>query len=210
MITSERIRHSAPARRLRRDVRRQRGGDDQRALSMSAMGDMPMPGGWTLSMAWMPMCGQSWSGCAASFLGMWAVMMAAMMLPSLVPMLARYRDAVGATREPRLAETRLGWLTALVDAGYFVVWTVLGIAVFAVGAASASLVMQWPALARAVPAVGAASDPDRRRSAVHGVEAASSGLLPAGALSAVCRRTPPRRCATACASACTASPPAPA
>ncbi|MGO8921017.1 MAG: hypothetical protein ACLQJR_34425 [Stellaceae bacterium] len=24
--------------------------------SMSAMGEMPMPGGWTMSMAWMPMC----------------------------------------------------------------------------------------------------------------------------------------------------------
>src|SRR5450755_4682512 len=45
------------------------------AVSMSAMGDMPMPGGWTLSAAWMPMCGQSWPGAAASFLGMWVVMM---------------------------------------------------------------------------------------------------------------------------------------
>lgn len=25
--------------------------------SMSAMGEMPMPGGWTMSMAWMPMPG---------------------------------------------------------------------------------------------------------------------------------------------------------
>jgi predicted metal-binding membrane protein len=32
---------------------------------------------------------------AASFLGMWVVMMVAMMLPSLVPMLWRYRQAVG-------------------------------------------------------------------------------------------------------------------
>jgi len=120
------------------------------AVSMSATGDMPMPGGWTLSMVWMPMCGQSWSGCAASFLEMWAVMMAAMMLPSLVPMLLRYRDAVGAT-----GAMRLGWLTALVGAGYFLVWTVLGSAVFAAGAASASVALQWPALARTVPALGA-------------------------------------------------------
>ncbi len=106
------------------------------------------------------MCGQSWSGCAASFLGMWVVMMAAMMLPSLVPMLARYREAVGAAGEtrlqrPALQSRALGWLTALVGAGYFLVWTVLGIAVFAVGAAWASLVMQWPALARAAPGLGA-------------------------------------------------------
>jgi predicted metal-binding membrane protein len=50
--------------------------------SMSAMGEMPMPGGWTVSMAWMRMPGQTWPGAAASFLGMWVVMMVAMMLPS--------------------------------------------------------------------------------------------------------------------------------
>jgi len=50
--------------------------------SMSAMGEMPMPGGWTMSMAWMPMCGQTWPGATASFLDMWVVMMVAMMLPS--------------------------------------------------------------------------------------------------------------------------------
>ena len=58
--------------------------------SMSAMGGMPMPGGWTMSMAWMRMPGQTWPGAAASFLGMWVVMMMAMMLPSLVAMLRRY------------------------------------------------------------------------------------------------------------------------
>jgi predicted metal-binding membrane protein len=50
---------------------------------------------------------------------MWVVMMVAMMLPSLVPMLWRYRQAVG-----RTGETRLGRLTALVGVGYFFVWTV--------------------------------------------------------------------------------------
>src|SRR5580704_1579186 len=78
---------------------------------MSAMGEMPMPGDWTMSMAWMLMPGQTWLEAAASFLGMWIVMMVAMMLPSLVPMLWRYRKAVG-----RSGETRLGWLTALVGA----------------------------------------------------------------------------------------------
>jgi predicted metal-binding membrane protein len=51
------------------------------------MGEMSMPGGWTMSMAWTLMPGQTWPGAAASFLGMWTVMMVAMMLPSLVPML---------------------------------------------------------------------------------------------------------------------------
>jgi predicted metal-binding membrane protein len=120
--------------------------------SMSAMGDMPMPGGWTMSMAWMRMPGQTWLGAAASFLGMWVVMMVAMMLPSLVPMLWRYRQAIG-----RAGETRLGRLTALVGLGYFLVWTVFGIAAFPLGAALAAVEMQQPALARAVPlAVGVA------------------------------------------------------
>ena len=118
--------------------------------SMSAMG-MPMPGGWTMSMAWMRMPGQTWPGAAASFLGMWVVMMVAMMLPSLVPMLWRYRQAVGRTGEPRLAR-----LTALVGTGYFSVWTVFGMAAFPLGVALAAVEMQQPVLARAIPiAVGA-------------------------------------------------------
>jgi predicted metal-binding membrane protein len=118
--------------------------------SMSAMGGMPMPGGWTMSMAWMRMPGQRWPGAAASFLGMWVVMMVAMMLPSLIPMLWRYRQAVD-----RTGETRLGRLTALVGVGYFFVWTVVGMAAFPVGIALAAVTMQQPGLARAVPvAVG--------------------------------------------------------
>src|SRR5579859_6921158 len=65
--------------------------------SMSAMDGMPMSGGWTMSMAWMRMPGQTWPGAAASFLGMWVVMMVAMMLPSLMPTLWRYRQAIGRT-----------------------------------------------------------------------------------------------------------------
>jgi predicted metal-binding membrane protein len=114
--------------------------------SMSAMGGMPMPGGWTMSMAWMRMPGQTWLGAAASFLGMWVAMMVAMMLPSLTPMLWRYRQAVGSA-----GEARLGPLTALVAVGYFVVWSVAGMAAYALGVALASLEMQQPALARAVP-----------------------------------------------------------
>ncbi|MGO9627329.1 MAG: DUF2182 domain-containing protein [Steroidobacteraceae bacterium] len=118
--------------------------------SMSAMGEMLMPGGWTMSMAWMRMPGETWLSTATSFLGMWIVMMMAMMLPSLVPMLRRYRLAVD-----RTSETRLGRLTALVGVGYFFVWTVFGMAAFPLGVALAAVAMQLPALARAVPiAVG--------------------------------------------------------
>jgi predicted metal-binding membrane protein len=118
--------------------------------SMSAMGGMPMPGGWTMSMTWMRMPGQTWPGAASSFLAMWIVMMVAMMLPALLPVLRRYRESVGAaSRTP-------GRLTALVGAGYFIIWTAFGAAVYPVGAALAALAMQQPALSRAVPtAIGA-------------------------------------------------------
>ncbi len=116
------------------------------SASMSAMGEMPMSGGWTMSMEWMRMPGQTWPGAAVSFLCMWVVMMVVMMLPFLVPMLWRYRQAVG-----RTGETRLGWLTALVGVGYFFVWTVFGMAAFPLGVAVAAIEMQQPALARAVP-----------------------------------------------------------
>ena len=117
-----------------------------RCASMSAMGGMPMPGGWTMSMTWMRAPGQTWPGAAASFLGMWVVMMAAMMLPSLTPMLWRYRRAVDGT-----GRTRLGWLTAVAGAGYFCVWTALGMAAFPLGAGLAAAAMELPVLARAVP-----------------------------------------------------------
>jgi Predicted metal-binding integral membrane protein (DUF2182) len=74
--------------------------------SMSAMGEMPMPGGWSMSMTWMLMPGQTWLDTAASFLGMWVVMMVAMMLPSSVPMLWRYPPSrrLGKRGAPRLAD----------------------------------------------------------------------------------------------------------
>jgi predicted metal-binding membrane protein len=107
---------------------------------------IPMPGDWTMSMAWIRMCGQTWCGAAAWFLGMWVVMMMAMMLPSLVPMLWRYRQAVG-----RTGETPLGLLTALVGVGYFSVWTVFGLAAFPLGAGLAAAETRLPAMARAAP-----------------------------------------------------------
>ncbi len=114
--------------------------------TMTAMGEMPMPGGWTMSMAWMRMPGRTWPGAAASFLGTWDVMMVAMMLPSLVPMLRRYRLAVTGA-----GHARLGVLTAVVGAGYFLVWTAIGMAAFPLGAALAAIEMRQPGLARTVP-----------------------------------------------------------
>jgi predicted metal-binding membrane protein len=149
--------------------------------SMSAMGEVPMPGGWTMSMTWMLMCGQTWLGAATSFLCMWVLMMVAMMLPSLAATLWRYRQALG-----HAGSTRLGIPIALAGAGYFFVWTVFGMAVFAPGVALAALEIRWPMLARAVPC------------------AAVLVVLAAGALQftgwkarqlACCRAAPDRDCA---------------
>ena len=114
--------------------------------SMSAMAGMPMPGDWTMSMAWMRMPGQTWLSAAASFLGMWLVMTVAMMLPSLAPVLTRYRQSVQGR-----ADARPGRLTARVGVAYFLVWTVFGAVMFPLGVALAALEMEQPALARLVP-----------------------------------------------------------
>lgn len=114
--------------------------------SMPDMGEMPMPGGWKMSMVWMRMPGETWPAAAASFLGMWIAMMMAMMLPSLVPMLRRYREAVCG-----IGEAHLGRLTAIAGVSYFSVWTALGMAIFLLGAALAEIEMQHRAPARAVP-----------------------------------------------------------
>ncbi len=112
------------------------------------MGEMAMPGGWTMSMMWMRMPGQTWAGAAAMFIGMWVVMMMAMMLPALVPMLWRYRTAVGG-----VGAAWLGQLTLIVSVGYFIVWTAFGMAVFPLGVALASITMHQEMVARVVPAV---------------------------------------------------------
>ena len=109
-------------------------------LCRSMSGDMPMPGGWTMSMAWMRMPAQSWLVAAAMFMLMWVVMMVAMMLPSLAPIL-RHR------RERR-------WLVA---AAYFLVWTIFGAAAYAIGMALAAAEMRAQGFARVVPAATAAA-----------------------------------------------------
>jgi predicted metal-binding membrane protein len=109
--------------------------------SMSAHGGMPMPGGWTMSMAWMRMPNQTWPAAAATFLGMWTVMMVAMMLPSLVPTLWRYHQVAG--RRP----------TVLVAFGYFAAWASFGAVVFPFGVAVAALTMRDHALSLYVPVV---------------------------------------------------------
>jgi len=109
-------------------------------LCRSMSGGMAMPGGWTMSMAWMRMPGQSWLGAAMMFMLMWVTMMVAMMLPSLAPILRRRRGR--------------RWLVA---AAYFFVWTLFGIAAYAVGIVLAAAEMRVQVLARAVPAAAASA-----------------------------------------------------
>jgi predicted metal-binding membrane protein len=114
--------------------------------SMAAMPGMEMPGGWTMSMAWMRMPGQSWPGAAGAFVGMWAVMMVAMMLPVLAPRLARYREALTSIEAARRRR-----MTGLVALAYFAVWTLLGVLVYPAGLAFAEVLMRSPGLSSAVP-----------------------------------------------------------
>ncbi len=95
---------------------------------MSTMGGMPMP--------WMRMPGQSWPDVVTSFMSMWSVMMVAMMMPSLMPILRRYRNSVRSV-EPM----RSGRYTLLFCAAYFSVWVLLGCIVFLLGAAVTTLVL---------------------------------------------------------------------
>lgn len=109
-------------------------------------GGMVMPGGWTMSMMWMKMPAQTWASSATSFLGVWTLMMLAMMLPSLAPMLLGYRRCIRATNR-----RRLGVLTGVCGAAYFFVWAAFGAVAYALGVILAQAEMHWPALARAVP-----------------------------------------------------------
>jgi len=97
-------------------------------------------------MAWMRMSEQTWLGAAASFMGMWVVMMAAMMLPSLVPMLSNYRRSLRSQDDIRLEE-----LTALAGVGYFCVWALFGAVAYPLGVVLAAAEMRWSGLARCVP-----------------------------------------------------------
>jgi predicted metal-binding membrane protein len=114
--------------------------------SMSAMPGMPMPGGWTMSTTWMRMPGATWVAAGTSFLEMWVVMMVAMMLPALTPALCRYRHAFS-----RIDSRSRDRLTAIAGAGYFVVWTVVGVVVYPVGSLLATMAMDRPDVARLVP-----------------------------------------------------------
>jgi predicted metal-binding membrane protein len=114
--------------------------------SRSMAGSMAMPGGWTMSTAWMRMPRQTWFTAALNFAGMWVVMMIAMMLPSLAVTLLQYRRSIrgGGT-------THLNCVTLIATGGYFFVWAVFGILVYPLGVSLSTAEMTWPNFTRVVP-----------------------------------------------------------
>lgn len=107
------------------------------AMCRAMQGGMAMPGGWTMSMAWMPMPGQGQVAAAAMFLAMWLAMMVAMMLPSAAPAFLRLPGGPA-------------WAAAC---GYFAVWLLVGAVVYPLGRAWAAAAIAWPDLSRAAPAL---------------------------------------------------------
>src|SRR5262249_29372380 len=76
-------------------------------------------------------------GALGWFLGVWAVMMAAMMLPSLAPTVALYS---------RMTRSRSAGLPLIFTAGYLLVWSAAGLVAFAVAAAGRGIlgdVLAW-------------------------------------------------------------------
>jgi len=115
---------------------------------VSMSGGMRMPGGWSMSMAWMRMPGQNWPQAAAMFMTMWLAMMVAMMSPSLIPILRRYRRVLR-THERASPSVSLGFLIG----GYYAVYLILGAAAYPAGVALASAAMRFSAISQAIPLV---------------------------------------------------------
>jgi predicted metal-binding membrane protein len=99
--------------------------------------EMEMPGGWKMSMMWMRMPGQTWAESATSFQLMWLAMMLAMMLPSALPMF--------------LNTQRTPLSLSVMAAGYFAVWLLAGVGIYALGVAFATAAMRWEIFSHAVP-----------------------------------------------------------
>jgi len=114
--------------------------------SRSMSGGMRMPGGWDMSMMWMPMPGQSVAGSTGIFLLMWLAMMIAMMLPSSWPMLELYRKVAVSSGQKYPAAA-----TAMVGMGYFAVWLGFGAMVFGVGFAASTEAMRSRVFSHAMP-----------------------------------------------------------
>lgn len=106
-------------------------------------GGMDMPGGWTMSMMWMRMNGQTWLASACDFLLMWLAMMVAMMLPSALPTFLKTKRAPASL--------------SVMAAGYFAVWLAVGAGIYALGVLFAAAAMRWDSISRVVPMLSGAA-----------------------------------------------------
>jgi predicted metal-binding membrane protein len=86
------------------------------------------------------------------FLLMWQAMMMVMMLPSMVPMLRSFQMA-----QEHLGVRGAGVLMLLAAAGYFFVWFLIGVCVYAMGVLLALAAMRYSMLSRAVPLLSGAA-----------------------------------------------------
>lgn len=111
----------------------------------SMSGSMEMAGGWKMSMVWMRMPGQSSLASFEMFALMWLAMMVAMMLPSALPMLSKFRRPV-----PTTIDSFAGFTTVLVASGYFAVWMGIGTIVYFAGVILADSIMRWSGLSHAM------------------------------------------------------------
>jgi predicted metal-binding membrane protein len=122
------------------------------ANTMAAL--MPMPGGWSMSMAWMSMGHQSALAHAAMFLVMWTVMMIAMMLPSVMPAVLLHRRLVQSRveRGDRAAASQI-----LLIGGYFSIWVAFGAVAYEIGMTVAAAAMRSVRISLLVPAATGAA-----------------------------------------------------
>jgi predicted metal-binding membrane protein len=88
------------------------------------------------------------------FMQMWLVMMVAMMMPSLVLMLARYRRVLR-ERGDNVRQVRAA--TVLAAIAYFAVWQTVGAVAYPLGTAFAAATMKWSSLSQAVPSLTGAA-----------------------------------------------------
>jgi predicted metal-binding membrane protein len=103
-------------------------------------------GWWWTAREMQGMDGGPWTelGTAAWFLGVWVVMMAAMMFPSVAPTVALYS---------KLRHTRALGAPLLFTAGYLLVWSAVGLVAYTLGRIGAQLfgdVLAWDRAGRGV------------------------------------------------------------
>lgn len=98
---------------------------------------LTMPGGWIMSMMWMPMPGQTWFGATAQFLVMWLGMISVMMWPLMIP---------------AFLATGRRWISFCgVVGGYYTVWCTVGLTVYIFGVTMAKWALASDSVSRLIP-----------------------------------------------------------